>query len=449
MVGKEKLLSVMKEGLKGSKSPQTEISAYSQTLRVVRFANSTIHQPMEENNIWFGVKVIRDGKIGYASVNGLDSNHLADAVKEAETSASLPQALPYLDTFAEPEPIQQVNSFSQTTDQTETNQLVDKAKKMFTHGNGSGGSFAGVFWSVSGEMGVLNSNGVELYHPFTAANCQTVFTKEDLSGFSAQAASDLSQISPDHVAEAAVHRALRFKESQSLPPGEYTCLLDEYAAAELLLYLAYIAFSAEAVDSGSSIIGLKQGEKVADSKVTIIDNAYNPLTFQLPFDVEGVPRKKVVFIDHGIANSVVHDRFTAHKFKTESTGHAVPYDFSEGPLPLNIEMLAGDSSREEMLKQIKRGLLITRFHYIRVIHPLKTMVTGMTRDGVFLVENGEIVSRVKNFRFTEGILNAFSKVKAISKERKLVTFGEVGFPAGILAPKVLVENFSFTGTTHF
>jgi predicted Zn-dependent protease len=449
MIGKEKLLSFLKQGLRKARFPQTEIFAYAQNLRAIRFANSTVHQPMEETNVNFGVKVIRNGKIGYASVNGLDLERLANAVQEAETSASLPQALPYLESFAEPKPIEPVNSFSRLTDEAESSKLVDKVKLMFKHGNGTGGTFAGILWSVSGETGVLNTNGVELYHPFTAVNCQAVFTKEDLSGFSAQAASDLSKIDPEKIADASVHRALRFKEAHSLPPGEYTCLLDEYATAELLLYLAYIAFSAEAVETGSSIIGLKQGEKIADSKVTISDNAYNPLTFQSPFDVEGVPRKKVVFIDRGIAKSVVHDRFTAHKFKTESTGHAVPFDFSEGPLPLNLEMAEGESSKEELLKQIKRGLLITRFHYIRVVHPLKTMVTGMTRDGVFLVENGEIVSRIKNFRFTEGILNAFSKVKAVSKNRKLVTFGEVGFPAGILAPKVLTENFSFTGTTHF
>jgi PmbA protein len=451
MVGKEKLLKLMQDGLSSAKAKQVEISAIAKRLRVARFANSLVHQPMEERDTIFFVRVIHNGKLGYSSTNGLNPEDLALAVRHAEEKASLPQATPFLESFAPKLSIPKTDGFSQNTWESGTDYLVDQVKLLFDKGKGTGVSFAGVFWSLAGELAVVNSNGVELYHPFTSANCQTVATKGDLSGFAAQASSDVTKISSEKVAEEALHRALRFSEARELPPGDYPCLLEEYAVADLLLFLAFMAFTAEAVEEGRSILAFKKGEKVADSCVNIWDDGLNPNTFQLPFDVEGVPRKKVHFIQDGKGGDVVHDLFTAHQFKTESTGHALPFHFSEGPFPLHLEIGAGSDSKESLLSKMKRGLLVTRFHYIREVHPLKTMVTGMTRDGLFLVENGEVVARVKNLRFTESILKAFSHVAGLSKEKKLVTSGEadMGIPSGYLVPKIFVESFSFTGATKF
>lgn len=441
----------MEDGLTASRSPQTEISAISKILRVVRFASSSVHQPMEETDVGFFVRTLNKGRLGYASVNGLDSKALAAAVKQAEEMAALPAAPLFMEKFAEPAKVADVNGFAGATRDTGTDRLIERAKGMFRKANGTGATQAGVFWTVASELAVMNSNGVKLYHPVTAANCQAVTTKGELTGYAQQAAPDVDEIDPEKVADESLHRALRFGESRELPPGDYTCLLEEYAVAELLFFLAYMAFTAEAVDEGKSVIGSRKGERIADSNVTIWDDGLDSATFQIPFDVEGVPRKKVVFIDKGIAGDVVYDLMTARQFKTKSTGHALPFHYSSGPFPLNLEMAAGDATREEMLSKIKRGLLVTRFHYIREVHPLKTMVTGMTRDGLFLVENGEIVARVKNLRFTESILKAFSKVLALSKQRKLLTSGEadIGIPAGVCAPKALVESFSFTGATNF
>lgn len=448
MVGREKVLSVLEAGLSSSRAPQTEIVAVSRILRVVRFANSTIHQPVEERDITLFVRVLREGRIGFASVNGLGQDSLQDAIRNADRNASIPLAVPMLLEFPKPAPIRHLNGYYESTASTGSEALEEKVKLLVDRGRDKGILFAGVLWTSLGEMAVVNSNGIKLYHPWTAANCQTVATRGDLSGFSAQASPEIGQIRPEEVGEAAVHRALRFQQSVELPPGEYACLLEEYAVAELLLYLSHMSFTADSVEEGRSV--LKKGKKIADRSVSIWDDATNPLTFQMPFDVEGTSKRKVVFVEEGVGRDVVHDRVTAGRFKTESTGHALPLDYSEGPLPLHLEMAAGESSKEEMLRSMKRGLLVTRFHYIREVHPLKTMVTGMTRDGVYLVENGEVVSRVKNLRFTESILGAFSRVEAISRERKLVA-GEIdgGFPTGVIAPKVLVKKFSFTGTTQF
>lgn len=440
----------MDAALSASRSPQVEISAFTKVLRVVRFANSIIHQPMEERDVLFYARVLQDGKIGFASMNGLSADHLAETVKRAERNASLSNAVPLLPTFSKPSPPVSRNGKYEATWNTATDVLEEKVGRLIDRGKGTGVTFAGVFWTLSGELAVVNSNGVKQYSPWTASNCQTVATKGELSGFSAHASPDVLEINPEKIADAALHRALRFGESRELPPGDYPCLLSEYAAGELLFHLAYMTFTADGLEDGRSALAFKKGKRVADTGVTISDNALNPAGFSVPFDVEGVPKQRVLFVDQGIGKNVVYDLMYAHRFKTESTGHAVPFTFSEGPYPLHLEMQPGDRSGDELIKSVKRGLMVTRFHYIRAVHPLKTVVTGMTRDGVYLIENGEVVARVKNFRFTDSVLGAFSRVLGMSNQQKLVA-GDIdtGFPSGVLAPKLLLEKFSFTGATQF
>lgn len=440
----------MESGLQASDSIQIEIVALSRLLRVVRFANSVIHQPMEERDLNFFVRVLRDGKLGFASINGLGEESLHQALNVAKTNAELPKSASSIHAFPKPIAVPHTDGAIPATRSTGTEALEDRVGKLLSCGKGTGISFAGVFWTSTTELSVLNSNGVKRYHTWTAANCQTVATKGDLSGFSAQASPDVNAIRPTEVGEAAVHRALRFSNSIELPPGEYECLLSEYAVAELLIYLAYMSFTADSVEEGRSILGIKKGMKIASPSVSIWDDGTNPLSFQIPFDFEGMPRKKVTFINRGIAEDVVHDVLSAARANVESTGHAVPADYSEGPIPLHLEMAGGTSSKDEMVSSMKRGLLVTRLHYIREVHALKTMVTGMTRDGVYLVENGRVTARVKNFRFTESILRALSNVLAISNDRKLVA-AEIngGMPTAVIVPKVLVSKFAFTGSTQF
>lgn len=440
----------MEGGLSASKADETELVSFSKLTRVVRFANSVIHQPMEERDVCFFIRVLKDGKMGFSSINGLDEPEFLKAIDTAVSNASLAKGAFPLHHFSPPVAIPSTNGCAKATAAADTEALEALTEKLLARGEGTGISFAGVFWTNSAELGVMNSNGVKRYHTWTAANCQTVAAKGDLAGFSAQASADLNAINPAQVGDAALGRALRFPSSIELPPGEYECLLEEYAVSDLLFYLAHMAFTGDAVEDGRSVIGLKKGKKIAGSPVTIWDDGTNPLSFQLPFDAEGMPRKKVTFIQNGVARDVVYDLATAARAGTESTGHALPADYSEGPLPLHLEMAPGTASKEEMIKQIKRGLLITRFHYIREVHALKTMITGMTRDGVFLIENGEIVARVKNFRFTESILNALSNVAALSKDRKLIA-GEIDgtFPGAALVPKLLIKKFAFTGNTKF
>jgi PmbA protein len=190
----------------------------------------------------------------------------------------------------------------------------------------------------------------------------------------------------------------------------------------------------------------KIGEKVMGDNVTLWDDGLAPDTIALPFDYEGVPRQKVTFVENGIARGVVYDTITAQREGRESTGHSLPAPNSLGPYAAHLFMAAGSTPKSDMIKSVERGIWVTRFWYTRVVHPMMVLITGMTRDGTFLIENGEVTRPVKNFRFTTSYLDALNNVKAISRETKL--FRDDWSGAARRVPALLVDGFRFTGVTQ-
>ena len=189
---------------------------------------------------------------------------------------------------------------------------------------------------------------------------------------------------------------------------------------------------------------------MVDEKVTLYDDGLDPTGFQVPFDFEGLPKQKAVFFEQGVAREVTYDSFTAKREGKESTGHGLIAPNTAGPIPINLFMKGGESSIEEMVRSVRRGIYVTRFHYTNVVEPMKAVITGMTRDGTFLIEEGEIKRPIRNLRFTESILKALNRVKAISRERKVCSEGTVysrRFVTGTVAPALLVDGFYFSGVS--
>jgi predicted Zn-dependent protease len=167
-----------------------------------------------------------------------------------------------------------------------------------------------------------------------------------------------------------------------------------------------------------------------------------------PFDYEGVPKQRVTLIEKGIAKAVVYDSFTAGREEGKtSTGHSLPAPNTMGPLPLNLYLASGSASKEDMLASTERGIWVTRFHYTNPVHPVKAVLTGMTRDGTYLIERGEIVRPLRNLRFTQGILEALAGAEMRSAELKLVKAGWGG--SATCVPALKTHEFRFTGTTEF
>ena len=186
------------------------------------------------------------------------------------------------------------------------------------------------------------------------------------------------------------------------------------------------------------------GRVVGSELVTIWDDGTDPAGLPMPFDYEGVGKQRVMLLERGVCRDVVYDAQTAARAGRRSTGHGLPAPNTWGPFPINMFMAPGDTPREDLVAGMERGLLVTRFHYTNPVHPKLAIVTGMTRDGTFLVEGGRIVAPVRNLRYTQSYLEALAGVEAVSRERRLVK----GMLGGALVPAVRIASWTFTGTTR-
>jgi predicted Zn-dependent protease len=189
---------------------------------------------------------------------------------------------------------------------------------------------------------------------------------------------------------------------------------------------------------------MELGTRVMGENVSIWDDGADPTGLPAPIDFEGVVRQRVELIRAGVANAVVHDAATGARAGTGSTGHGLPAPNLAGPMAMNVFMSPGTTPRDELIRGVKRGVWVTRFHYINPVHPKKAILTGMTKDGTFLIEDGRLTRPLLNFRFTQSIPEAFSDVRAASRETKLLP-GE--FAGAFRAPAVHLGSFNFTGVT--
>jgi predicted Zn-dependent protease len=194
------------------------------------------------------------------------------------------------------------------------------------------------------------------------------------------------------------------------------------------------------VEEGRSFMSDKIGQHVMSELITITEDALAPGSMGMTFDYEGQPRTRVPLIDRGVIVGPVTDSYWAAKTGRPNTGHALPAPNSEGPLPLDVQMAAGESTRAAMVASVKRGIYVTRFHYTNIEDPTRQTLTGMTRDGTFMIENGELTSPVRDLRFTQSSIDALNTTLAVSQERSLV-----GEEAPVLVPYLLLEKFAITG----
>ncbi|HEX2267297.1 MAG TPA: metallopeptidase TldD-related protein, partial [Actinomycetota bacterium] len=229
---------------------------------------------------------------------------------------------------------------------------------------------------------------------------------------------------------------------RDLDAGRYEVVLEPLAVVTLVSFLAYMGVSGRALAEGRSPFSGKDGQKVTGENISIFDDALSPMTLGLPFDFEGTPKRRIDLIEKGVFRSGVHDRRSAKMAGTDSTGHALPPPNPDGAFPLNLFLDTGDATTDQMISGTKRGLLVSRFHYSNVVHPIETTITGMTRDGTWLIENGEIAYPVKNFRFTQSILEALSNVEMIGRDSVIAS--EFFFGASRV-PALKISSFNFSG----
>jgi predicted Zn-dependent protease len=263
------------------------------------------------------------------------------------------------------------------------------------------------------------------------------------AGFGAASGQDAAQVDFLAAGRRAIDICRRNKGLRNIEPGEYEVILSADAVADMLGTMGYMAFNGLAVTEGRSMLSGHIGEKLFGENIDIWDDGLTPAGFPLPFDFEGSPRQKLHLVDHGVVKDIPFDRTTAARAGTSTTGHALPPPNSFGPIPLHLAMNGGPATMEEMIRSTKKGLLVTRFHYINIVHPGKGIWTGMTRDGTFYIEDGQVKYPVRNLRFTQSMGQALNHVDMLG--RTVLVGGELG---SIVAPPAKIAGWNFTGATE-
>lgn len=413
---------------------------------LTRFAASHIHQNVSEHDASLRVRVVDAGRSGVASTNRLDDQGIAEVVARAteicRRAAPNPDAAPMA--AAEAGCGESDLGFVAATAQAEPERRAEGARAVIAAAQSDELTASGAFSTEASTIAIANTNGLRSRHTTTQAKLLTVMTGQDrASGYAQAISTDVAAIDAAAVGAEAADKAARSAGAADLEPGAYDVILEEYAVQTVLEYLSYAGFSALAVEEGRSFMEL--GTQVMGANVSIWDDGADPTGLPTASDFEGVAKQRVGLITDGVATGLVHDSATAHRAGVFSTGHALPAPNTFGPLAWNLFMAPGSSSKEAMLASIDRGLWVTRFHYVNIVHPRKAVLTGMTKDGTFLIENGRIVRPVRNLRFTEEIPAAFSRIQAIGAETRVVGAEYSGINARV--PALRIGRFAFTGAT--
>ncbi|HWR81689.1 MAG TPA: TldD/PmbA family protein [Candidatus Deferrimicrobium sp.] len=450
MIGQEKLIRMLEGVLAASQADQTEILYVGNELGLTRFANSIIHQNVAEKNCRIFFRSVVAKRVGVASCNSFVLADLKKSLADSLVIARHRPENPHFPGLPKPARYKEINTWDDVTAAFTPSARARAVRKMIGRATRKSFTAAGALSTASGEIAVVNSLGVRAYQPLTTASTNVVVMSDTSSGYASDTSRRVSDIDFDHLARTAVEKCNRSQNPQTIAPGEYEVLLEPAAVAEVLEWLSYVGFGSKPFQQGTSFLSGRIGKKVTSDKITIYDNALDDRTVAFPFDFEGVPKKKVPFIDKGVARGVVHDSASAVKSRTKSTGHAMaPTESDKGAFGLNIFMEHGKAPRDKMVSSIKRGILVTRFHYINgFIDTRNAVLTGMTRDGTFWVENGEIVHGLKNLRFTDSITRAFKSTVAISLETERVGswWSDVGC---MTVPAIHLGSFRFSGKTEF
>ncbi|MCS7172731.1 MAG: TldD/PmbA family protein [Armatimonadetes bacterium] len=450
MLGDRRAEALLKDTLACSRADETEIVLLAEDEALTRFANNTVHQNVAETNAAVAVRVAIGKRLGSAVTNQLHPEAVQQAITRAEAAARLAPENPGFPGFPEPRPFQPVAAFHETVAAAAPEDRARMVLEVIRIADAHGAVAAGALSTSVEEVAVANSRGVFCYHAGTRVRFRTVVHREEGSGYAERVGWRWDALDIPELARSAVERALQARAPRELAPGVYPVVLDPYAVQDVVSWLGYAGAGALAVQEGRSWMNDRIGTELLSEDVTLWDDGRDPAGIPLPFDFEGVPRQRVVLVERGVPRGPVYDTITAAREGKASTGHAPlrawPESASVGPTPMHLFLAPGDAALEDLLRELDRGLYVTRFWYTRLVHPRDCVVTGMTRDGVFWVERGEIAYPVRNLRFTQGYVQALAGVRGVGRETWLLGNGRFGAER---VPALLLEAFTFTGLTEY
>lgn len=451
MLPEERVVEVLATSLPATDADQAEALLMEEGDRLTRFAGNVIHQNVASTNHVLSLRVVYDKKIGTASTNRLTKDEIERTARKAAKAAK-PQA-PNEDFKSLPSggKLPDVEGYSEDTADFSAEERADGVRQVVEVAEERGAEVAGRFQTSVYQIGIKNTEGVEGVTRNSVARLTVNASKEERGqtgyGWSEAVSKSVSSLDPSANAAEALRKAESTVEKRELKPGNYGVVLEPYAVASMLGTLGFNTFNALAYQEDRSFLNGRLGEKVVSESVDVWDDGTDAEGLPLPFDFEGVPKRRVSLLESGRAKNLVYDSYTAGREDRDSTGHALPAPNPWGPIPTHMYMRGGETEMDDLASELGEGVYVTRFHYTNTVEPEETTFTGMSRDGTYYVEGGEIQHAVKNLRFTEKIVDALSDVVAVSRERRtLPSAFRIG---SVTCPGVCLRSFRFTGTTEF
>lgn len=427
-----------------SGAAQTEAVAAVTSSGLTRFADNRIHQNVAEENSEVSVRAVVGTRAGVASTNRTDDDSLKACCDAALAAAMSSPEDPGFPGLPAPEPVAGVSRTSSATCAFDAHARATAVNSIVDQSATRGLICAGGVKSTVQSLAVANSLGTDAVQSISGIRATVLsMGSNGGSGWASFVSRDASELAAAAVGDEAATLAERSEGPVDLPAGTYEVVLAPEAVADIIEFMGWLGLGAKPYEEGRSFMSGRLGEQILSKSVTLIDDALHSGALGTTFDFEGVPKKRVSLIENGIARGVVTDSYWAARMGAHNTGHALPAPNSYGPLPINLRMSAGDASIDELVSSIARGVYVTRFHYVNVEDPVPVTLTGMTRDGTFLIENGRLTAPLKNLRFTQSAIAALSDVRGVTSERLWI--GSETNP--VLVPGLALGSFTFTGQT--
>jgi predicted Zn-dependent protease len=411
---------------------------------LTRFANNAIHQNVAARGVNLSVRPVTDGRTARATTNRLDAEGIRNVVAESVAITRLTAPDPEMQPLAGPAECQPAEHWFEATAQVTPRERALAVAEAIRVVEGAGQTAAGIYSTGDSFFAALNSRGLSAWHRETMARFSITAMASGSSGWAKASACYHGDLDPVQLAASASHKATASQAPHELPAGRYTVILEPAAVLDLAGQM-FGDFSATAIRDGRSFLNDRIGRKVFGGNVDIRDDAYHPLQSGAPFDGEGVPRQPLTLVEGGVVREIAYSRQAAALAGVAPTGHGFPLPNELGEAPVNIAIAGGDSTVEEMVASTERGILVTRFWYIREVDPYQKVFTGMTRDGTFLVEAGRVAGGLRNFRFNQSLIEMLSNVEALSQPVR--ASGEEA--ADMVVPAMKIRDFHFTEVTRF
>ncbi len=429
---------------------EAEALAHFERSGLARFAASEVHQPTLIENVVVALRVVHGKRAGVATTNKVEGDGLADLARRASAAAnSAPEdeSFPGLAPAKEPP---QVDGYDEAT----AGLGPDDQARLAAAAIDAAGDIPvyGFFTSALSQLAIASSTGLRVEQRMTDASALVVAAADGCSGYAEQTSWRAGDIDPAAVTREASEKAARTQGAGTLSPGTYRAVLEPYAFADLLDYFSHDSLGALGLLERRGYLSDRLGERIADEKITIRDDPFDPRGLPKAFDFEGTPKQPVVLLENGVARGVVWDRTTAARAGNGAvtTGHAGPVESRDwGPLPYSLSVAAGEAeSVADLAELVGEGIYVTRLHYLGVVDPREGIVTGMTRDGTFRIRDGKIAEPLVNLRFTVSVPDLLREVYGLTREASLVNsqnfYGD-RYPYGVLTPALAAARFTITG----